>query len=83
MGWWVAGERASGHSGPGHPISLLRLWAMGCFGSPTPGWGWRVEVVSLEPSAALVPSLAGHHPTGCSQELPPPQLQTSKHPDSV
>lgn len=31
----------------------------------------------VEPGAALVTSLAWHHPTDCSQELPPPQLEAS------
>lgn len=40
--WWAGGWLGSEPLATlalEDPISLLRLWAMGCFGSPTPGWG--------------------------------------------
>lgn len=76
MGSWPGGEQASGHLGPGDPVSLLRLGQWGVVGlQPQDGTARECGGAfprQVELGAALVPSLAWHRPTGCSQELPPP-----------
>lgn len=44
LGWWLGGERASGHPSPADPASLMGI---GWFRSPGWGQGQSVEVASL------------------------------------
>lgn len=79
MGLWLGGEQASGHPSPGDPGSLMESWVVWV---PSPRMGTGRECAGgflgrVELGSALSPSLAWHCPTGCSQELSPPQLETS------